>query len=102
MTHTHLYQTSVWNKGRERGGRGEEEGSEEGGEKTVGGKEDKREKMKLMSMRCARLTFSILQQKENCIFRDDKLFQLHHVGHRVRHDRPLRPPTVTAPPQPLQ
>lgn len=58
--------------------------------------------MKLMSVRCARLTFSILQQKENCVLRDDKLPQLHHVGHRVRHDCPLSPPTVTALPQTLQ
>lgn len=68
------------------------------GEKT----EDERGKMKQMStMRCVRLTFGILQQEENGIFRDDELPQLYHVGHRVRHDGPLSPPTITALPQTL-
>lgn len=48
------------------------------------------------------LTFSVLQQKEHSVFRDNELLQLHHVGHRVRHDGPLSPPTVTALPQTLQ
>lgn len=72
------------------------------GERQLDGKEDKGGEMKLMSVRCARLTFSILQQKEDCVFRDNKLPQLHHVRHRVRHDCPLSPPTVTALPQTLR
>ena len=51
-------------------------------------------------MRC--LTFGILQQKENRVFREDELPQLHHVGQRVRHDGPLRPPAVTTLPQTLR
>lgn len=53
-------------------------------------------------MRCVRLTFSILQQEENRVLGDNKLPQLHHVGHSVRHDSPLSPPAVTALPQTLQ
>lgn len=58
--------------------------------------------MTLTIKRYACLTFSILQQKENCVFGDEKIPQLHHVGHRVRHDSLLSPPTVTALSQTLQ
>lgn len=93
MTHTHLYQTSVWSKGRE-------ERKRDQAKETVGGKEDKRWELK--AMRCLCLTFSIVQQKENSVFRDDEFPQLHHVGHRVRHDCPLSASTVAAFPQTLQ
>lgn len=101
MTHAHIYQTSVWNKGRERCERQEKKESGEVREKTAEGK-DKREKIKLMNVRHVKLTFSILQQKENCVFRDNELPQLHHVGHRMRHDGPLSLTTVAAPSQTLQ
>lgn len=51
--------------------------------------------------RCAGLTFGVLQQEEDCVLRDDKLLQLHHVGHGVRHDGLPQTPTVTALPHTL-
>lgn len=55
-----------------------------------------------MSVRLLCLTFSILQQKKNGVFRDNELPKLHHVGHRMRHDGPLSLTTVTTPFQTLQ
>lgn len=48
------------------------------------------------------LTLSVVQQKEDSVFRDDELSQLHHVGHGERHNSLLSLPTVTAFPQSLQ
>lgn len=63
-------------------------------------KERKRKKRKDESG--VRLTFGVLQQEENCVFRDDELPQLHHMGHGVRHYCPLCASTVAALPQTLQ
>lgn len=51
---------------------------------------------------CTALTFGVLQQQEDRVLGHNKLFQLHHVGHGVRHDGPPQAPTVAALPQTLR